>query len=227
MSENDPWLVHYSDQNKIENDQQSVKSPEQPIDRSFHDETEADKFVRSREITSDEDLRMLEEQSIDLARQLMAEEALMSYHQHYQFLRESAHEMSQEDYEALQSALQEDEDAEVASLENDDGNLSYETMLHIGDRIGDVKTERWTMIAHREIEKLQTFIFCPLNSEGKSPEQLDDSEFKCLVCQCEYDDGEKLARLPCGHCFHAECVSRWLTQKDVCPYCRQCIMANP
>ncbi|PFH31390.1 zinc finger, C3HC4 type (RING finger) domain-containing protein [Besnoitia besnoiti] len=43
---------------------------------------------------------------------------------------------------------------------------------------------------------------------------------ECLICRMEYDDEERLRRLPCLHAFHAECVERWLSDHTSCPLCR-------
>jgi Ring finger domain len=185
-----------------------------------------------------------EQQSIELARQLMAEEAMLSYHQHFQYLQKSADELSNEDYEALERALREDNDdiednndddlihtaANINNTEyyddnndNDSDAWSYEAMLHLGERIGDVKTERWTMIAPREIEKLPSFQYniVTMNDDCQLRE---DSEVKCLICQANYEYDDILLRLPCNHCFHKDCVTQWLSEKDVCPYCRTSIV---
>lgn len=170
-----------------------------------------------------------EEESMELARRLMAEEAMASYQSSFQLLRESADQLSQEDYDALQNALEEEEHEQVAELEDEQGELSYDAMLQLGEHIGDVKTERWTLIANKEIEKLPTFKFDSdelAKEETKDNGEADDSEVKCLVCQCEYEKDDTLRRLPCGHCFHSDCVSHWLKEKDVCPYCRQCIVKS-
>merc|ERR1711974_2670 len=29
---------------------------------------------------------------------------------------------------------------------------------------------------------------------------------QCMICLCEFGDGEDVRRLPCGHVFHASCV---------------------
>jgi Ring finger domain len=160
-----------------------------------------------------------EEESIELARRLMAEEAMASYEHHFLLLRESANQLSREDYEALQRVLGEDEFE--ADGQSQDGVLSYDAMLDLGDRIGDVKTERWAMISATEVNKLPTFLFSP--TESNLATKIDDSDHKCLVCQFDYEKNEELRRLPCGHCFHKSCVDVWLQEKDVCPYCRQCI----
>mmetsp|Transcript_21213 Transcript_21213/g.27395 ORF Transcript_21213/g.27395 Transcript_21213/m.27395 type:complete len:234 (-) Transcript_21213:179-880(-) len=180
--------------------------------------------LSSSDETLGEKLRREEEESLELARMLMAEEAMSSYHHSVQFLSESRDQLSQEDYEALEAALQEEhveqEEEFAAQLEEDDeGNLSYETMLQLGERIGDVKGERWQIVAQKYIDEIPTETFCTDCSKPHA----DDSEVKCLVCQHEYENQEKLRRLPCGHCFHSECVDQWLLQTDLCPYCRTSI----
>lgn len=39
----------------------------------------------------------------------------------------------------------------------------------------------------------------------------------CVICIADFAPGELLARLPCGHIFHKECVSQWLRQHGKCP----------
>ncbi|OQR92308.1 hypothetical protein ACHHYP_03828 [Achlya hypogyna] len=60
----------------------------------------------------------------------------------------------------------------------------------------------------------------------------------CSICLCDLSMGETspakkvhfdvkamfdedtVLRLPCGHCFHEECVMYWVEQKNSCPLCR-------
>ena len=197
-----------------------AKTPRNDDDRTGTEETTDDKRSDSPQEDEEARRRREEEESLALARQLMAEEAMASYHQAFGLL--SRDNLPAEDFEALQAALQEEEREEVAELEDDEGELSYDAMLQLGERIGDVKSERWALNARKEIEKLPTFQFQP--STGARAGDVDDSEVKCLVCQCEYEEGDKLLRLPCNHCFHAPCAEQWLMEKDICPYCRQCIV---
>ncbi|KAF2757302.1 hypothetical protein EJ05DRAFT_538533 [Pseudovirgaria hyperparasitica] len=45
---------------------------------------------------------------------------------------------------------------------------------------------------------------------------------ECVVCLEEYEDGiSRVMSLPCGHEFHAECITPWLTtRRRTCPICK-------
>ncbi|KIW15552.1 hypothetical protein PV08_05600 [Exophiala spinifera] len=47
-------------------------------------------------------------------------------------------------------------------------------------------------------------------------------QIECVVCLEEYIDGEsQVMSLPCGHEFHAECITPWLvTRRRTCPICK-------
>jgi len=43
----------------------------------------------------------------------------------------------------------------------------------------------------------------------------------CGVCLVDFDDGDELRVLPCGHSFHKECIDHWLLNSStVCPVCK-------
>lgn len=45
---------------------------------------------------------------------------------------------------------------------------------------------------------------------------------QCSICLC--DMNSRVARLPCGHCFHKSCVTEWLIEPrsgQRCPLCNQ------
>jgi hypothetical protein len=44
----------------------------------------------------------------------------------------------------------------------------------------------------------------------------------CSVCICEFEDGDELRTLQCGHVYHKECIDQWLsTLSTQCPMCKQ------
>jgi hypothetical protein len=159
-----------------------------------------------------------EAESIALARMLMEQEAIESYGAlSADFLRYNSHQFSREDLAALQAAMAEDE----GSDDGEEEPFSYDVMLRLGESIGDVKKERWNLVASSEIAKLEEFKFLAQDAEGKDE---NDCSVKCLVCQFAYQQEDTLKRLPCGHVFHSECVAQWLKDNDICPYCRQTIV---
>ncbi|KAL8862242.1 MAG: hypothetical protein Q9178_001251 [Gyalolechia marmorata] len=53
-------------------------------------------------------------------------------------------------------------------------------------------------------------------------QQYHGKQVECVVCLEEYVDGQsKVMSLPCGHEFHAECITPWLTtRRRTCPICK-------
>lgn len=43
----------------------------------------------------------------------------------------------------------------------------------------------------------------------------------CSVCQDDFNAGDSLVLLPCGHKFHDACIKPWLVENNSCPVCRK------
>mmetsp|Transcript_29173 Transcript_29173/g.62031 ORF Transcript_29173/g.62031 Transcript_29173/m.62031 type:complete len:323 (-) Transcript_29173:122-1090(-) len=188
------------------------------MDEEEVEETEEDRM--QREI----------EESEALARQLMAEEAMASYAMSTDFLRDNADQFSSEDLAALQAAMAEEypeaNNEELAGHEEeeeegDSQEMSYDALLRLGEQIGNVKDERWALIAREKMNQLPTLAWVPSMAEGKEE---NHTEVKCQVCQFPYEEGDVLRQLPCQHCFHKDCVDSWLETKDTCAFCRKSIV---
>ena len=41
----------------------------------------------------------------------------------------------------------------------------------------------------------------------------------CSICLCEYEENEKVVRLPCNHEYHANCIESWTSSHIRCPLC--------
>jgi len=50
--------------------------------------------------------------------------------------------------------------------------------------------------------------------------RLQIGQTECIVCLCDFEDGERIRRLPCNHVFHTVCVDEWLGRDAHCPLCR-------
>jgi hypothetical protein len=47
-----------------------------------------------------------------------------------------------------------------------------------------------------------------------------NGQTNCMVCLCDYEEGEELYKLPCNHLFHPGCIAEWLTRCTDCPLCK-------
>jgi hypothetical protein len=57
--------------------------------------------------------------------------------------------------------------------------------------------------------------------------QEDDLHGMCAICLNDYEEGESIRVLPCGHFFHPTCVGQWLTNHNACPMCKSAVDPEP
>ncbi|KAK8572498.1 hypothetical protein V6N13_048096 [Hibiscus sabdariffa] len=88
-------------------------------------------------------------------------------------------------------------------------NMSYEELLALEERIGNVSTglSEETILNRLKRPKYSSALGAQLEAEP------------CCVCQEEYKDGEDVAKLECRHDFHDDCINQWLMHKNLCPIC--------
>ncbi|CAN8288660.1 unnamed protein product [Cochlearia groenlandica] len=88
-------------------------------------------------------------------------------------------------------------------------NMSYEELLSLEERIGDVCTGlKEETISSRLKEHRYKSSTCPQEVEP------------CCICQEDYKEGEEMGMLECGHDFHGQCIKEWLKRKNLCPICK-------
>ncbi|CAM9894927.1 unnamed protein product [Scytosiphon promiscuus] len=156
----------------------------------------------------------------------MEEEAMASYAAAVDIFRNSAaaaaaggggiEGVAAEDMAAMQALLEEDENSPDAFAMAEDESLDYDGMLELGEAIGDVRKDRWRLRCKAVIAALPRITYTAGGSAG-------GEDTKCLVCLCDYGEGEELRKLPCSHAFHTVCVDGWLEQNEECPTCRRSI----
>ncbi|KAF8091841.1 hypothetical protein N665_0433s0010 [Sinapis alba] len=89
-------------------------------------------------------------------------------------------------------------------------NMSYEELLALEERIGDVCTGVNEETISNRLKQRK------FKSSTKSPQDAEP----CCICQEEYSEGEDMGTLECGHDFHSQCIKEWLKHKNLCPICK-------
>ncbi|KAF8107823.1 hypothetical protein N665_0116s0030 [Sinapis alba] len=69
--------------------------------------------------------------------------------------------------------------------------------------------------AKSAVEALETF-----EVGSTSPEEGEWMGVMCAVCKDAMVMGETGKKLPCGHCYHDNCILPWLETRNSCPVCR-------
>jgi len=85
-------------------------------------------------------------------------------------------------------------------------NMSYEELLALEERMGNVNKG----LSQDKIDKIPTDKFS----------RYKFTDDKCIICQYEFQNNEKIKVLPCKHCFHPDCIDEWLKNQKACPYCK-------
>ncbi|CAN4101348.1 unnamed protein product [Withania somnifera] len=90
-------------------------------------------------------------------------------------------------------------------------NMSYEELLALEERIGNVNTglNEETISVNMKQRKHESV-------RGWSSSNLEP----CCICQEEYTSGDIMGMLDCGHEFHTNCIKQWLVLKNTCPICK-------
>ncbi|KAI8528656.1 hypothetical protein RHMOL_Rhmol12G0164400 [Rhododendron molle] len=98
-------------------------------------------------------------------------------------------------------------------------SMSYEELLELSERIGNVNTGlKEDEIVHclRKAKHMDN-LFSPLPKE---------MEQKCSICQEDYQANEETGKLECGHFYHIQCIKQWLVRKNMCPICKTVVATN-
>ncbi|KAI3809857.1 hypothetical protein L1987_19459 [Smallanthus sonchifolius] len=90
-------------------------------------------------------------------------------------------------------------------------NMSYEELLALEERIGNVNTGLNEEVILKSMKQRKHIAFMAISTQNLEP---------CCICQEEYDTGDNIGSLDCGHDFHTDCIKQWLAQKNICPICK-------
>lgn len=95
-------------------------------------------------------------------------------------------------------------------------NMSYEELLALEERIGNVSTglseDRMSNCLRERVH------YASDESEEES---------NCVICLEEYKNKDTVGTLAnCGHDYHTGCIKKWLSMKKVCPICKAPVVAD-
>lgn len=85
-------------------------------------------------------------------------------------------------------------------------NMTYEQLLELEEQIGYVNKGL-------SREEMQNIIKTKC-VDNKLPQE------QCIICQEGFNINEYVTELKCKHCFHYECIIKWLEQNKQCPNCK-------
>lgn len=95
-------------------------------------------------------------------------------------------------------------------------NMSYEELLALEERIGDVSTG---LSEETVLKCLKQRKYVSITVEASAEVE------PCCICQEEYIDGQEVGIPDCEHEFHTDCIKQWLMQKNICPICKTTALA--
>ncbi|GAV64031.1 zf-RING_2 domain-containing protein [Cephalotus follicularis] len=98
-------------------------------------------------------------------------------------------------------------------------DMSYEELLALGERIGNVNTGLSEEAIENQL-KTRSYLSSPISINLEEAACSDDEPDSCIICQEDYKNKEKIEILNCGHEYHANCLKKWLLLKNVCPICK-------
>ena len=119
-----------------------------------------------------------------------------------------------------------EEGEEGAAAEIDVDEMTYDELLELGAHIGDVAKERWQQRAAGVIKEIPIVVW-EASGAAALAERCGQTGEMCVVCQCDYEENDTLKVLRCSHCFHGDCVDRWLADNKSCPMCKMSCAASP
>ncbi|KAJ6350066.1 hypothetical protein OIU78_006284 [Salix suchowensis] len=94
--------------------------------------------------------------------------------------------------------------------------MSYEELLALGERIGNVNTG----LPEDVFSKCLMETICLSSDKGQE-------ETSCAICLEEYRRADKVGKIRnCGHGYHVGCIKKWLSMKNMCPICKAPAVAD-
>ncbi|XP_054788200.1 E3 ubiquitin-protein ligase MBR2-like [Prosopis cineraria] len=98
-------------------------------------------------------------------------------------------------------------------------NMSYEELLALEERMGNVSTALTEEALSKCLER-SIYQSTPSDDDDDERSNIANDDIKCSICQDEYVVGDEVGRLQCEHGYHVACIQHWLRLKNWCPICK-------
>ena len=98
------------------------------------------------------------------------------------------------------------------------GKFGVDLAIGISKALYNQNTEKTT--SEDKKEDINTIVE---DKEEPTPSKLEKIYYSenCVICQFDFESGERVGVLNCGHTFHPDCIKQWLNQSKTCPLCRE------
>lgn len=93
------------------------------------------------------------------------------------------------------------------------GSPPTETTALLAPMLGEERRSRWSVRVPgwaRRMVGLQSGKSDDTQLAPRRAGRRYDSSSECPICLCEFEKGERVMELPCGHLFHEEEITPWL-----------------
>lgn len=98
-------------------------------------------------------------------------------------------------------------------------NMTYEELLDLEERIGNVSTGLSEETVSKSLKRI--VFYCGIESSADEASKKQPEDELCSICREEYKDNEEQGILDCGHKHHSDCIRKWLLLKNLCPICKK------
>lgn len=115
----------------------------------------------------------------------------------------------------------------LMDMDNDDEVVGMHALLHALMRTQDEADLQDAMRRSSEEAYSGSFSVPPVDEAvlhrvtKTSQFSSKDAQDQCSVCLMDFEHGDSLRTLECGHRFHMACIDQWLAQSGQCPVCKK------
>jgi len=109
-------------------------------------------------------------------------------------------------------------------------NMMEEEEVELGwSWVSTPENPEGTLILTNKTPDIDTKSTVEIDANEEAKEEKELQEEKCIICLEQFEDGDRLRVLPCGHLFHMGCIDKWLSGSfshsecftSGCPTCKK------